>query len=468
MTLENDRVIASNRFGYGAKPGDLVRIGNDPKKWLISQLKRPKALSRKTGKLESSKFAMQSFLDFVGKKRKQKRSRDKKSNDVADVMKMSQVMQPIYMNHVMARSIQAVESDTPFFERLVHFWSNHFAVSADKPQMFGLVGGLEFEAIRPNVTGYFADMLLAVEKHPTMLTYLDNFQSIGPKSKMALYAGKQKSGRKLDINENLAREILELHTLGVDGGYTQTDVTTFAKVITGWTYGGLFDDRANRGKLGEFAFNELMHEPGSKIILKQTFRQKGYKQGEAVLRYLALRPQTARHLATKLARHFVGDEPSASIINKLSQAYLQSNGYLPAMYEALVYDSEVWQHTFNKYKSPTDYVYSIFRTVNFVPEEAKQVIGPLMVLGQPPFRPGSPAGWPDTASAWSGGEALFKRVELGVSVAEKIGNRIDPLGLSRIILGSSMSEQSQKAIGRAESGVQGLAMLFASPEFQRR
>ena len=468
MAVHNDTVIASNRFGFGARPGDLVRIGNKPKQWLRSQVRSPQALSSKAGKVASSRTAIQVFLEFRDKKRKQIRNGEDRVNDIADVKNMGQAMRPIYLGHVMARSVQVIESNTPFFERLVHFWSNHFSVSADKPQMFGLVGALEIEAIRPNVSGHFIDMLLAVEKHPTMLTYLDNFQSIGPNSMMAKHAGRRKIKRKFDINENLAREILELHTLGVNGGYTQKDVTTFAKVISGWTYGGLFKHRANKGKPGEFAFNDMMHEPGMKTIMKKQYRHKGINQGEAVLRDLALHPSTARHLATKLARHFVSDEPSQASIEKLSTAYLQSKGYLPAMYETLIDLDEIWQQPFAKYKSPNDFVYSLFRTINFVPEKPHQVIGPLTILGQAPFRPGSPAGWPDTARAWSGGEALFKRVELAVSVADKVGNRVDPLALSNTILGSTLSEHTRIGISRADSGVQGLAMLFASPEFQRR
>ena len=138
------------------------------------------------------------------------------------------------------------------------------------------------------------------------------------------------------------------------------------------------------------------------------------------------------------------------------------------MYKALIDLDEIWQQPFTKYKSPNDFVYSIFRAINYVPDKPQQVIVPLRVLGQSPFQPGSPAGWPDTARAWSGGEALFKRVELAVSIANKVGNRYEPLAFSNMILGSTLSEHTRIAISRAESGTQGLAMLFASPEFQRR
>ncbi len=460
MTTNTKAVIASNRFGFGAKPGDLSRIGSSPRQWLQRQIEQPAALSSSIGNLTSSREALQSFLSLRDKKREKDVS--------AAVIKMAQSMRPVYMDFVMARSTQAIASSTPFYERLVHFWSNHFAVSADKPQLLGLAGTLEFEAIRPQVGGRFVDMLMAVEKHPAMLTYLDNFQSIGPNSLVAKHAGKRKKNRKIGINENLAREILELHTLGVNGGYTQADVTSFAKVITGWTYGGIFKNRASRGRSGEFVFNELMHEPGSQRVMNKRYTEKGIRQGESVLRDLASHPQTAQHLATKLAQHFISDTPSADSIEKLSRSYLQSDGHLPTVYKTLIGLDEVWQETFSKYKTPNDYIYSVFRTLNHIPETPQQIVGPLTVLGQAPFRSGSPAGWPDTAADWSGGEALFKRVEFAVTVADKVGNRVDPLGLADLILGQTLSETTTQSLARSESGQQGLAMLFASPEFQRR
>ena len=242
MSINETAVIASNRFGFGARPGDLSRIGDRPRSWLRQQVEGPT-----TGSLsvQGSREALQAFLSFRDKKRQQRlQGSDKGDKDVEDVRRMGQSLRPIYLEHVLARSVKAIETSRPFQERLVHFWSNHFAVSADKPQLLGLVGTLENEAIRPNVNGRFADMLMAVEKHPAMLTYLDNFQSIGPNSPMAKHAAKRKRGRKLGINENLAREILELHTLGVNGGYSQADVTAFARVISGWTYGGLFKNPA--------------------------------------------------------------------------------------------------------------------------------------------------------------------------------------------------------------------------------
>src|SRR5689334_19955112 len=226
-----------------------------------------------------------------------------------------------------ARLDAALTANAPFVERLVHFWANHFAVSVDKLPVIGLAGLLEFEAIRPNVLGKFSDILLAVEQHPAMLLYLDQAQSIGPDSRAGQFIaarGKQKRG----LNENLAREILELHTLGVRTGYTQADVTEFARALTGWTVNGLGRGPMQRmlggGAPGLFTFAKLIHEPGSRQIFGRTYRQDGQAQARAILMDLAVHPATAKHISTKLARHFAGDDPPSAMVDRLTQAYLRS------------------------------------------------------------------------------------------------------------------------------------------------
>ena len=205
----------------------------------------------------------------------------------------------------------------------MHFWSNHFAVSADKQPLAAVAGLYEQEAIRPHVTGNFYDLLLAVERHPAMILYLDNQTSMGPARPPRRFVRRNR-GRELGLNENLAREILELHTLGVDGGYTQADVTEFAKVLTGWSIGGTLGEArgplarlvADPGRPGEFHFRAQMHEPGDKTIVGKRYRERGAEEGEDVLRALALHPSTARHLATKLARHFVADDPPPKLVER--------------------------------------------------------------------------------------------------------------------------------------------------------
>ena len=363
----------------------------------------------------------------------------------------------------------AAQTDLPFHERLVHFWSNHFAVSADKQPLPAIAGLMENEAIRPNVSGRFADLLEAVEKHPAMIVYLDNQRSIGPNSQLGKRANRRRSDQQFGLNENLAREILELHTLGVDGGYTQRDVTTFAKVITGWSIGGANErGRFADGTPGEFEFREAIHEPGEQRILGKKYAQSGVDQGEAVLRDLATHPATARFVSTKLARHFVADDPPGEIVDTLTATWLESGGELPAVYRALIEADEAWHPVHRKYKNPHDFVISTLRAFDHEPERPQFIVGALDLMGQTPFRPGSPEGWPDTAEQWGGADALYKRIEWSNTVARLIGSRVDPVELGDAVLGARFNPETRKAVARAESRVQGMTLFLASPDFQRR
>jgi uncharacterized protein (DUF1800 family) len=250
--------------------------------------------------------------------------------------KLPALYRPIYIDEAHARFAHAVGTERPFLERLTQFWTNHFAVSIDKIVVLGLAGAFEREAIRPNVTGNFTGLLLAVEKHPAMLLYLDNQTSIGPHSRAAQFVA-HRSRRKLDINENLAREILELHTLGVNGGYTQADVTEFARVLTGWTARPMMN--APGGGAAGFAFVAARHEPGARTLLGKTYAEDGMAQGEAVLRDLAAHPATAQFVATKLARHFIADEPPPEAVARIARAFRDSDGHLPTVYGALLADA---------------------------------------------------------------------------------------------------------------------------------
>ncbi len=359
-------------------------------------------------------------------------------------------------------------------ERLVHFWSNHFAVSADKQPLAALAGLYEQEAIRPHVAGNFYDLLLAAERHPAMIVYLDNQASMGPGSQAAALVRRNR-GRELGLNENLAREILELHTLGVDGGYTQADVSEFAKVLTGWSIGGtLGEGRAvparfggDGGPSGEFHFRAAIHEPGDKTILGLRYRERGVEEGEHVLRTLALHPKTAGHLATKLARHFVADDPPAKLVERMADAYLESDGELRSMYRALLEANESWREPLAKFKTPHDFAISAYRLLGFAPENMQAITAFLTQAGQRPYTPGSPAGWPDTAASWNGGDALLKRIEFAAAAGRRIGDRIDPLARANEVLGP-LGEHTTMSIRGAESGAQAFALLLASPEFQRR
>lgn len=466
MTIE--ATIAANRFGLGARPGDLAAIEPDPQAWLLKQITGPSRLAADIRDLPESSTVL-SEVEQLRREQRNIRQAAADDPDADPVRTYGRIVRRHYIDQVHARYRTAAGTDFPFYERLVHFWSNHFAVSADKQPIPAIAGLYEKEAIRPNISGNFAELLLAVEQHPAMIVYLDNQRSIGTGSSAGKRAARRSSTRSVGLNENLAREILELHTLGVDGGYTQDDVTTFAKVITGWSIGGAGENgRFAEGEPGTFEFRENIHEPGSQRILGKKYSQSGLQQGEAVLRDLALHPATAKHLASKLARHFVADEPPAKLVEKLAHDYLDSGGELAAMYTTLINAPESWQAPFAKYKTPNDFVISTFRAFNHEPDDARFIVGALDLMGQTPFRPGSPAGWPDTAEQWGGADALYKRIEWCNTVANYVGSRANPTELGDAILGASFSPESRKAISRAESSMQGMTLLLAAPDFQRR
>lgn len=463
-----ETAIAANRFGLGAKPGDLAVITPRPQSWLLDQIAGPSRMPADIRDLPDSA----AVLADVDKLRREQRNMRRENADDPDedfVKSYGRTVRRLYIDQVHARYRAAAATAYPFHERLVHFWSNHFAISADKQPIPAVAGLFEAETVRPHVSGNFADMLLAVEQHPAMIVYLDNQRSVGPGSRAAKRANRRSASRNVGLNENLAREILELHTLGVDGGYSQQDVTTFAKVITGWSIGGAAENgRFAEGEPGTFEFREIIHEPGSQVILGKKYNQSGLQQGEAVLRDLAQHPATARHIAGKLARHFVADEPPTELVDKLAAAYLDSGGELSVVYEALVTAPESWVEPFAKYKTPHDFVISTFRAFDHDPDDARFVIGALDLMGQTPYRPGSPAGWPDTAEQWGGADALYKRIEWCNTVANYVGSRVNPVDLGEQVLGSAFRPESRKAISRAESLVQGMTMLLAAPDFQRR
>ena len=359
----------------------------------------------------------------------------------------------LILNEARARIDAAVGSDIGFTERLVWFWSNHFCISADK--VISMLGPYEREAIRPNVLGHFGDMLLAVESHPGMLIYLDNVQSIGPNSIAGI-------NRDKGLNENLAREILELHTLGVRTGYTQDDVTSFAKVITGWTWTGVAADPEHGG---EFVFNKRMHEPGEQTVVGKHYPDTGVEQGRAVLRDLARQPATATHLAYKLARYFVADEPPQPLVEKLAASYRDTDGDLKEMAKTLIAAPEAWEPQRTKLKPPSEWVVSTLRLTGAKPA-IPRVLQAQASLGEPLWRPPAPNGFPDQASAWIDG--LSRRLDIASEFSSRIADNLEPEELLEAGLGTLASMQTRQTIARAESRAQALTMLLMAPEFLRR
>jgi uncharacterized protein (DUF1800 family) len=477
--------IALNRFGLGARLSQPT-LG-DPKAWLRAQLghfdARPQALAA----VPPRGRVVDQLADYMAEARMERQAKrqalqqpaamgttETKSADVLPDSARKFLRQSIRDDYLVmngARMSAALSTDTPFVERLVHFWANHFAISADKLPVIGLAGLLEFEAIRPHVLGKFSDMLLAVEQHPAMLIYLDQAQSIGPNSR----AGQRiaaRGGQKRGLNENLAREIMELHTLGVRTGYTQADVTEFARALTGWTVSGIARGPAARlmgqGAPGDFEFAELLHEPGERVIIGKRYAQDGEAQGRAVLMDLAASPATARHIATKLTRHFAGDDPPPAMVDRLTRKFLDSGGDLPAVYRAIIDSPEAWVARPVKFKTPWEWSVSALRAVGQTDAEPQMAAALLNQLGQPTWRPGSPAGFDDIAASWAAPEALMLRVEAAQRIADRAASTVDARTLAEKLFPGSLSDATRTSIARAESPAEGLALLLVSPEFVRR
>lgn len=471
MATNFDAVIAANRFGLGARSGELPKIQGDARGWLKSQIKGARELPAAIRSLPlSSQVFQEQVQALMARREAQKAAAESETGAAAPrTGARRNVILDNYLAQVAARYQLATRSEESFRERLVHFWSNHFAVSMDKNVVAALAGTLENEAIRPNLHLSFHDLLLAADSHPAMILYLDNQGSTGPNSQLAQQASRRANRqRKVDINENLAREILELHTLGVSGGYTQSDVTSFAKVLTGWSVGGGQGRLLNSGEPGKFMFRDGLHEPGAQTVLGKRYGEEGINQARAVFKDLARHPATATFIATKLVRHFIADEPPAAAVQRVATAFRDSDGHLPTVHAAVVDCAEAWSQPLCKYKTPHEFVVSTFRALDYVPEQPRQVLAPFELLGQRPYSPGSPAGWADIAGQWDGPDALMKRIEWATQAGQRIGARRSPVQLAEQSLGAVLSEHTRMALSGAADAAQGVALWLVSPEFQRR
>jgi uncharacterized protein (DUF1800 family) len=458
MTPES---IALNRFGLGVQPADPVPA--DPRRWLLAQLESYEPLPAPWKPLPRTTALASAWAQ---QQRAVRAAPEDQKSGVREAYLRSSRQD--YQAAVGARAASALQTTTPFVERLVHFWANHFAISVDKLLVIGLAGGFEADAIRPHVLGRFEDLLLAAVRHPAMLLYLDQARSTGPNSPAGRRAAMRKArgqGNGQGLNENLAREILELHTLGVRSGYTQDDVTELARALTGWTLPG---DEAAEGDAASFRFVAGLHEPDSRTVLGRTYAAAGEEQARAILHDLAVAPATATHIATKLARHFVADEPPASLVRRLADSFTRSGGNLSVVYQVLVTAPETWAAGTGKFKSPWEWSVSAMRALGRRELPPNQVANLMNQLGQPVWKPGSPAGWGDTAAAWAAPDALLRRVELAQRLASQAGAGVDARALAPRILAGSLGDKTRSAIARAESPATALALLLASPEFLRR
>lgn len=495
-------LVALNRFGFGARggaAGDFAGAASDPRGFIKAELARPNAALLEKPSLQPSHELGRAFFDFSREVRRARAAAAKTTQaQPADAQaKMGEqaatasanpapagqaepqppntvrppgaaapetpppvdVVQKTYRAEALARFQRASQVEAGFVERLVTFWSNHFCVSAGKGgQVRILAGAYEREAIRPHVLGKFADMLLAVEQHPAMLLFLDNQQSLGPNSRAGI-------NRKRGLNENLAREILELHTLGVGGGYSQADVTSLARIITGWTWVG---PQGRLGEPGTFFFNVNAHEPGTHTLLGKSYAETGLDQGHAALRDLSCHPATAKFVATKLVRHFVADDPPPALAARLAQRFARTDGDLKAVAFELLDADEAWSAPLTKIRSPYEAVIASGRMLARVPEQPLRYLGNLNVLGQPLWSPAGPNGFADSNDVWASPEGMKLRLDLAAQIAARTGDAFDPRELLEVIAGAAAAKETRLAIERAESRQQAMALLLMSPEFQRR
>jgi uncharacterized protein (DUF1800 family) len=508
-------LVALNRFGFGARggaAGDLINAASDPRGFVKAELNRPGGVMlempglQPTPALAELVFAYQAEVklareaavkpsaaaseamppatdakaprrnpslnnaaaEMSGKMPAMEKSGANAPTQSTDAMQPNaakppaqplNVIQKTYRTEALARLQRAMIADCGFTERLVTFWSNHFCISANKGELGRMwAGAFEREAIRPHVLGSFGDMLKAVEQHPAMLFFLDNQQSLGPDSR----AGQN---RKRGLNENLAREIMELHTLGVGSGYSQDDVTSLARIITGWTFAGR---QGQLGPPGNFVFNANAHQPGPQRLLGKTYEDTGVAQGEAALADIARHPATAKFIATKFARHFVADEPPPALVARLQEVFQKSDGDLRALATALVDSDEAWQAPLTKLRSPYEFLVATGRLLAQIPDDPTRYLGGLNLLGQPLWSPAGPNGFPDTNAAWAAPEGMKLRLDISAQVASRLGDNVDPRDLLQLVAADAASGETRRTIERAESRQQALALLLMSPEFQRR
>ena len=459
--------LVLHRFGLGPRAGSIAAIASDPRGALIAELDRADAGRIAAADLMSSGVAARAAVEFREAQRQMRREAggqtkaQRKENAEAKGAPRQRpsvgvAPQELYLTEAKARLDTALAAEIGFVERLTWFWSNHFCVSADKAQVRPIAGAFEREAIRAHVLGRFGDMLLAVESHPAMLLYLDNARSIGPNSP----AGRN---RRRGLNENLAREILELHTLGVRSVYSQDDVTNFAKVITGWT---VVPPRQDPELGGTFSFNPRMHEAGPQTVVGRRYDAAGVEQGRRVLADLARHPATAKHIAQKFARHFIADEPAPALVETLSRRFLDTGGDLKELAKALIASDDAWDAPRTRIKRPGEWIVASLRAIGASPADARPVVQAQNLLGEPLWRPPAPNGFADDNATWLDG--LSQRLDLANQWARRNAGDADPMAVFDETLAPIASEDTRRTISRAESRPQALALLLMSPEFQRR
>lgn len=501
LMTERERAIhVLDRLAYGPRPGEVDKVlaeGVDA--WVARQL-RPEAIgdSAIEARLRSYRTLTMSAAELYND------YPDKKSR-VMGLLGSGRKPAEVAVELAAAKVLRAVDSERQLQEVMTDFWFNHFNVAAQKSQLKWLVSPYERETIRPRVLGKFRDLLGAVARSPGMLVYLDNFQSTidaryapaGAREDIAemeerMSAGGGKKGRtKLGLNENYARELMELHTLGVDGGYTQKDVTELARILTGWS----LDRPSKKNRLKDFAFKfrRRMHDPGAKVLLGVPFPWSGEAEGDKALDLLAAHPATARFIAAKLCRRFVADEPPVELIERVAARFRATDGDIQETLKALFADPVFFERRFfrAKVKTPLEFTASALRATRAEIRHPLKIAKAIGSMGQPLYQCEPPTGWPDRAAPWVNSGALLARMRAAAMIFNKnpdapasadahlLLNGAEPRGAKALsayvdaFLGGEIGERTRAAIlARLDhpgmSAEKIAALVIGSPEFQRR
>jgi uncharacterized protein (DUF1800 family) len=399
-----------NRLGYGPSPGDVEQvraIGID--KYIEQQLTPdsiplPNKLRRQLDSLETLRMDPVALFREYGPPLKRDRQ-----VDPAAAKEARQRARIIMEQALQARLARAVANPRQLQEVMSDFWYNHFNVFAAKGLDHLWVGAYEEQAIRPHALGKFRDLLGATARHPAMLFYLDNWQNTAPGSRGA-------RGKFQGLNENYARELMELHTLGVDGGYTQDDVIALARILTGW---GLGRARGRDVSQGGFVFDSKRHDFSDKMLLGQIIRGSGMGEGERALDILARHPATARHISFKLAQYFVADEPPPALVTRLGLRFAETDGDIRAVLETLFHSPEFWDQKYygNKFKTPYQYLVSAVRTADLPVIDHRPLYAMLLQLGMPLYGCPTPDGYKNTREAWLNPDAMTRRISFATALA---------------------------------------------------
>jgi uncharacterized protein (DUF1800 family) len=492
---EDDGTIVHvlNRVAYGPRPGDVERVRRAGLRAYIEAQLAPDRIpdgdvDRRLSSWSTLTMGSRELAERFGRPLREARRRSQQtpgsdSPSESDRRLQREANRPM-VELASQKLMRAVWSERQLQEVLTDFWFNHFNVDARKGPTRFLLTEYERDAIRPHILGRFRDLLGATAKSPAMLFYLDNWMSVDPAAeagrlrqfpsrRRALNAGRQ-TGRepapertepRRGLNENYARELLELHTLGVDGGYTQKDVTEVARAFTGWTMAG-----PRRG--GGFRFEPRLHADGDMVVLGRAVRRGGIGDGEAVLDILANHPSTATHIATKLARRFVADDPPKALVDHVARRFLATGGDLTEVTRALLLSPAFVSPEFRraKTKSPLDFVVSAVRALRIDPD-ARLLARQIQELGMPLYQCQPPTGYRDTAEAWTNTGALVGRLNAAMDLARhatETQGRSDTSTLLGEILAGDVSEATLATIARAAEPEARFALTLGSPEFQKK